>query len=1103
MNRYSAFISYNHNPRDVKIARLLQHRLENYRLPPDLTGASSGDNNKSLKSGDVSASNSLNGMGRIFLDKGELEVAGDLNVIIKEALESSDYLIVICSPESRESIWVRREIEFFMQSHSVNNVLTVITAGEPYDVLPEAVLYTDTIDADGNTIRVSREPLSCDYRLPLRQANRQELPRLAAALIGCRYDDLVQRQRSYWMKRQIAALAATAVLLTSGVSYLVWSNHQIRTNYNNTLIEQSLNLAMQSEQALNSGDRLGAIRYALDALPSDEQDRPVVSNAVLALTDALNLYHTPQEENWIAVKQYSEGGGQKQFIPVSTDKRNYLIDLYLDGSVRLWDTEKKSELMAEYTSELHKSDDEIVGMVVTQRKDILMWSKTRLYSVNADSEQENYNINLRSVSDSSADVRSMSGFTDLRCIGNKIWLPVYISDYDALLCIDARTGKPVNEIKLEKTPAVIRVSSGGKYIAVLYTFYADMDKKDKVCVYDAETCSKVRAYSGSYIGDILFDGDDKLAVCGYTERPGEDDYSIYQSFNFISHNKSMLYSTARKHTLEISYYDIAGDDLKWHNTYTNRYSGSPWLEIPDQEGYYSGNVICTAGSRSIICSSTGELVHELEFNESIVSYYNKPDMIRVILYNGAMAYYDRGADEIKIIKNLFSDPVMEMRDDAESKDDRLFIATSDTFLRLNDNYLLQYEYTGADSKWQGYKTEDESVGYSSDYQVAAETWNGRFIEYIRKTIPEEMIEDYIQKTGIAEASIGYYKAPYVTIRNISDGNILMEDYIYFADGPSSGGCEYSGMDFRKGVAYYASIDEDDASIIYALDLETGELRKTVLDLTSGYSDDPDTPSISYKWLSQPGRFSCGIYSVDSDSGLLYYPVIRSTATTEMLENGGYDLVKRDELVLLTVDPESGAVAEQAICEADEENSYGKNWILGINTVARRLLILDKKPEESEKGLCTFSVYDFSGNLKLKSDYLPFLPSSVMITDEGDILTAESTEDYRCILHRYSSRTGVEIVSVDFGEIDNLYDEDMRLCPLSDRDSSLLMLGSDTAVVVSNDDDSPLSRIKHSFVAYDPDSDELILGDMHDRKYGHVPYRSLDEIIKEGNETIRN
>ena len=63
MNRYSAFISYNHNPRDVKIARLLQHRLENYRLPPDLTGASSGDNNKSLKSGDVSASNSLNGMG--------------------------------------------------------------------------------------------------------------------------------------------------------------------------------------------------------------------------------------------------------------------------------------------------------------------------------------------------------------------------------------------------------------------------------------------------------------------------------------------------------------------------------------------------------------------------------------------------------------------------------------------------------------------------------------------------------------------------------------------------------------------------------------------------------------------------------------------------------------------------------------------------------------------------------------------------------------------------------------------------------------------------------------------------------------------------------
>ena len=161
MTHYNAFISYNHNPRDNKIVATLQRQLENYRIPKE-----------------IRASTGVAKIERVFLDKGELEVAGDLNKVICDALENTDYLIVICSPESKKSIWVQREIEYFLRNHSIDNILTVITAGEPNDVLPEILFATEGQPG------LAREPLSCDYRLPPRVARNVELPRLVAALIG-------------------------------------------------------------------------------------------------------------------------------------------------------------------------------------------------------------------------------------------------------------------------------------------------------------------------------------------------------------------------------------------------------------------------------------------------------------------------------------------------------------------------------------------------------------------------------------------------------------------------------------------------------------------------------------------------------------------------------------------------------------------------------------------------------------------------------------------------------------------------------------------------------------------------------------------------------
>ena len=55
---------------------------------------------------------------RIFRDKDELPITSDLSDTIANALSDSDYLIVICSENTKDSAWVPREIEYFLKNHS-------------------------------------------------------------------------------------------------------------------------------------------------------------------------------------------------------------------------------------------------------------------------------------------------------------------------------------------------------------------------------------------------------------------------------------------------------------------------------------------------------------------------------------------------------------------------------------------------------------------------------------------------------------------------------------------------------------------------------------------------------------------------------------------------------------------------------------------------------------------------------------------------------------------------------------------------------------------------------------------------------------------------
>ena len=320
---YNAFISYRHHPEDIKVAETIHRSLERFRVP------------KALKKQGKKIE-------RLFRDKEELPITSSLTDTITMALRNSDYQIVICSTHLKDSYWVQREIETFLQTHTKDKVLTVLVDGDnPYDVIPEILTYNEVVDPEtGEVTREPIEPLSCDWRLPKRQAMKEELPRLAAVLLGCSYDELRQRQKQYRMKRLITGLSVGAAASLALAGYFLYSSIQIQENLNQSLRNQSQYLASASEERFDSGDRLTAIALALEALPDEEDDRPYVPAAERALNEATMAYES--EGQLISVASFNAESTITDFTVTDDAHTLYILDAR--HIVTAWDTYEYKKL---------------------------------------------------------------------------------------------------------------------------------------------------------------------------------------------------------------------------------------------------------------------------------------------------------------------------------------------------------------------------------------------------------------------------------------------------------------------------------------------------------------------------------------------------------------------------------------------------------------------------------------------------------------------------------------------------------------------------------------------------------------------------------------
>ena len=203
--RNYVFISYNH--KDVKWAKWLQKKLEWYRLPTEIHNEFS--DSRYIRP--------------VFRDRDTL-TSGVLNDELRSHLEASNYLVVLCSPNSAQSEWVSDEVKAFVEMGRLDKIVPFIIEGTPQDYshadvsqplmgecFPLALRQWNTEHPDKNLLGIA---VNDDGKTDKQKA----FIRLVAHLLGVQFDTLWQRHKRY-VRRLITSLSALAVV---ALAFVYW-----------------------------------------------------------------------------------------------------------------------------------------------------------------------------------------------------------------------------------------------------------------------------------------------------------------------------------------------------------------------------------------------------------------------------------------------------------------------------------------------------------------------------------------------------------------------------------------------------------------------------------------------------------------------------------------------------------------------------------------------------------------------------------------------------------------------------------------------------------------------------------------------------------------
>lgn len=703
--QYDAFISYKHEKRDYAVAAKIQKDLESFRIP-DAIRKETGKKK----------------IGRIFRDKNELSLTSDLGDEIQEALLASRFLIVICSLRTRESVWVSREIDFFLKTHDADHILTVIVEGEPEEVLPLPLLDRD------------REPLFADYRISRRKAKRQELPRIVAALLGCSYDDLVRRAQQYRRHRSAAAAAVTGTIGLIAVLYLVWSHIQILESYKQSQVNQAMYLTSEVESLLDRDRAVTAAQLAMYIVPEDKSLTPAQSWQ--ALQDASGAYvpfsvFDPASMERVIGELHSSDS--IQIIRENSD-RTRICTADKTGHIHVWDAKTRGDILS--------------FQVAENVRDIIFAGD--MLVVGTDESLTGYDL-----SDGGKSWEMETGILPgdqshscLQADKSGEMIAVLAADRESgnrLRVIRAETGIVGADIGLpdsdssDSAAASLAVTEDGQYTAF---WVQAQEGKGRIQIYHADSGKLTdTGIALSQVSGMMFLENGSLLVRGVADEVSENDEqtALIESVTEIDSKSST--------TENVYCIPAQTGEVKWESDI--RYTQTD--DLPMQAASFTCGEdstkrdavgVTAAGVFQIYDAQTGEKIQEYDFSDNISFIMGASDEAAdidgdflVICADGSMSTINIGDDDIESYE-MFQDNIGEVfYCDAGNDAAGYFVHDGNT--------VLQYSMVCTDPGFQKLTGSDQK-GLPLWNTFTDDTWI--VAKYVETGTQEPVVEIYDRKT---------------------------------------------------------------------------------------------------------------------------------------------------------------------------------------------------------------------------------------------------------------------------------------------------------------------------------------------------------------------
>lgn len=243
--KYRAFISYSR--KDVRVANRIHRALERYRAP-----------------GNVDLGNRKRSLGRFFKDDDELAGSEHLGAALDGAIDDSENLIVIASPDAAQSDWVNKEVLRFKQ-RGRGRVFAIIARGTPdsndpaFECFPPALRYQ--LNSDGMiTEERADPPLAPDLT---QESFSRAFIRLAAGLLNISFDDLWLRERRRRLQRR--AILCVIAMVSFVTAILIMATSLTRNDVS-ILRARSVEVSMEQWRYHGEGPSFDpAFRAALGA----------------------------------------------------------------------------------------------------------------------------------------------------------------------------------------------------------------------------------------------------------------------------------------------------------------------------------------------------------------------------------------------------------------------------------------------------------------------------------------------------------------------------------------------------------------------------------------------------------------------------------------------------------------------------------------------------------------------------------------------------------------------------------------------------------------------------------------------------------------------